>query len=102
MQAKSQLCGWEYKFTSTTQQILLTTPVRSISAVIDWQGVSLLLWGPCGPVWFIGERMDGSVNITELQLQPSALRQRLDAMKLTLNSFPPKHTEYTLRNKGAN
>lgn len=57
-----------------TQQILLTFPVRDISAVIDWQGVTLLLWGPRGPVWFIEERMDVSVNITKLQLLPSALR----------------------------
>ncbi len=66
MLANSQLCEWEYKFTSTSQQILLTALVHSISAVIDWQGVSLLLWGPWGPVWFIVERMDDSVNITEL------------------------------------
>lgn len=56
------------------QQILLTFPVWDISAVIDWQRVTLLLWGPRGPVWFIEERMDVSVNITKLQLPPSALR----------------------------
>lgn len=33
-------------------------------------------------MWFIAERMDGSVNITELQLLPSAVREKLGAVKL--------------------
>lgn len=54
-------------------QILLTCSVHSISSMTDWQGVTLLLWGPCRLELFIVVRMNGGVNITELQLLPVAL-----------------------------
>lgn len=64
-----------------THQILLTSPVHSITAVIDRQCVTSLVWGPCSSVLWL-RRMDSCVNITELLLQPSALTERLAARKL--------------------
>lgn len=57
----------------------------SINLPSDRQGVTLLLWGSCSPVWFRVERMDGSVSITELQHLPSPLRERLVPIKQAVN-----------------
>lgn len=63
-QASISYVGEQYEFFYYT--INPTSHVHRISGLIDWQGVTLLLWVSCRPVWFIVERMDGSVNITEL------------------------------------